>query len=344
MFQNILIIRFSSLGDLVLTSPVFREIKRVFPDSHVTFLTSTDFASLFEHNPHIDTLLRHPRKETLQELNSLIQSLQKKSFDLIYDIHGSLRSRWICWQLRRNQQGSKTVWKINKREWQRSLLIRWKFNLLKNPLSQRSLFLEPLQRYTSLSLNQQTELFPSKANQAKVSQLLQECGLQSENFLCIGPSASFENKCWPLDYYQNLIEQLLPLNYPIVIVGGANEKEPQQLEQFFGNTIHNVAGLLSPLESAVLLKQARLAICNDTSIGHLAEAMGTPALVLFGPTVREFGYAPFLEQSELIEHPLSCRPCTRNGKNPCKLPEKKLCLTSIRPEVVFERVHRLLSD
>lgn len=327
----------------MLTSPVFREIKRCFPQSHVTLLTSTDFGNVLANNPHIDHTIQHPRKESREELRQLIEQLRLQSFDLIYDIHSSLRSQWIGWQLKRQGQPKPQLWKINKKEWKRTLLIRWKIKLLPSDLSARNIFLEPLQQRTSFPLNNHTELFPSDTNRANVQKLMVERGLKNDGFLCIGPSASFANKCWPLEHYQTLIEALLKLKQTVVIVGGKNEEEPTKLETLFGDKIHNLAGLFSPLESAVLLEKSRVAICNDTSIGHLAEAMGTPALTLFGPTVRELGYAPFQEKSVLIEKELACRPCTRNGKDPCKHEQKNLCLTSIAPEEVLSHAKPLLT-
>ena len=97
--QKILIIRFSSLGDLVLTTPIFREIKRVFPNSKISVLTSSELGSILENNPYIDNLIRHERKETLGQLNKLIKNLRDEKFDLIYDAHRSLRSIWIVWNI-----------------------------------------------------------------------------------------------------------------------------------------------------------------------------------------------------------------------------------------------------
>ena len=110
------------------------------------------------------------------------------------------------------------------------------------------------------------------------------------------------------------------------------------MEEEFGDKIINLAGRLSPLQTAELLRNARYLVANDTSLVHLAEAMETPSTAIFGPTVREFGYAPFLAESKLMETtlPLSCRPCTPNGRGLCKNPETLVCLESVTPEMVFE--------
>jgi len=124
---------------------------------------------------------------------------------------------------------------------------------------------------------------------------------------------------------------------PVVLVGGANEKETTQLEKEYRGEIHNTAGKLSPLESAELLKNARLVVTNDTSVSHLAEAVSTPVIVLFGSTVKEFGYAPFLEESQIVEtkEVLNCRPCSRDGRGKCLNPNYLSCLTNITPQSVM---------
>ncbi len=340
---KILVIRFSSLGDLVLTTPVFRELKKVYPFCHLTFLTSTGFGAVIDHNPHIDEFLYFDRKSNKADLEKLIQHLKEQQFDIVYDAHQSLRSRWICWHLCGwwFQKGKPERWKINKHSWQRNLLIYGKINLMQNPLSQRERLLHPLQQRSSLPLNTHTELFPGAVIRMKVSQLLQQRGISEGRFLCIGPSASFPGKCWPLSHYQTLIEWLLEQQWQIVLVGGKGEAETQLLKTHFGEAVQSMAGELSPLESAALLERASLVICNDTSIGHLAEAVKTPAVVIFGPTVREWGYGPFLQNSMLMEMSLPCRPCTRNGKGNCKIPQKRLCLTSLSPQMVYEQVRRI---
>ena len=97
------------------------------------------------------------------------------------------------------------------------------------------------------------------------------------------------------------------------------------------------------LESAELIKYASYVITNDTSIAHLAEAVKTPTIVIFGSTVREFGYAPFLEESKLVETKvsLSCRPCSKDGRGKCKNINYLKCLTTISPEMISSLIPKL---
>lgn len=161
--RKILVIRFSSLGDLILTTPIYREIKRVFPESEIHVLTSTHFGPILQNNPSIGRLWLHPRKESRAVLEKLIESLKKESFNIVYDAHASLRSRWICQRLKFSG-GKIEFWQINKRSWERQKWV-WMQGIRKpSYLSQRHLLLEPLTFQTTQSLQTQTELFPSQTD------------------------------------------------------------------------------------------------------------------------------------------------------------------------------------
>ena len=332
------------MGDLVLTTPIFRELKRVFPDAEITLLTSSGTGSVLNNNPHIDHFIWHKRKESYSELNKLIKKLHKEKFDLVYDAHRSLRSIWIVWNLTRfGFHKTPKVWLIKKRSWQRSLLINFKLNFLNNTPPQRQHLLLPLQNQTSLVLNNHTELFPDQNTVMQIKNFLNKNNLLQKKYIAIGASASYPLKRWPLKYFQELISKLIKQDCPVVLVGGANEPENTKLEHDFSGKVINAAGKFTPLESAELLRHARIVVTNDTSISHLAEAMQTPAIVFFGATVREFGYPPFLKESTIMEtkEKLSCRPCSRDGRGRCSNPDNLRCLTSITPEMVLSIIPEL---
>lgn len=336
--KKILVIRFSALGDLVLTTPIFRELKRVFPETKITLLTSSELGSVLKNNPHIDQFIWHTRNESYIELKKLINNLREEKYDLIYDAHRSIRSIWIVWNLSRfGVLNIPEVWSINKRSLLRSLLIHLKLNFLKNTPSQRHHLLRPLQDQTKFVLNNQTELFPDQNTVLNIQNFLQKNNLLSKQFIAIGASASYPLKCWPLNYFKKLISNLIEQDWPIVLVGGEEEIENAQLEQDYYGKVISVAGKFSTLESAELLRHARIVVTNDTSVGHLAEALLTPAIVLFGSTVREFGYAPFLKESTMLEtkEELSCRPCSSDGRGKCSNRNYLRCMTTITPEMVL---------
>jgi heptosyltransferase-2 len=345
VFSNILLIRFSSLGDLVLTTPIYRELRKVYPNSRLTLLTSEGFGRVLENNPHLDEIIYHHRKETRNDLENLIDQLRLQKFDLIYDIHNSLRSRWIGWQLKRHAPKPEH-WLIEKRTLARELQIRFGWAQFFNGKSQREQWLEPLRRHHTGALSTKTELFPSVADKNYVKAWLNQNDLQDKPFVCIGASASFPLKCWPLQNFKKLIENIIQSGISVVLVGTNGEIETEELAEYFrgSQNVFCAAGMFTILQSAALLEMANAVVANDTSIIHLAEAMRTPSIALFGPTVKEFGYAPMLAQSRLMETDLAlrCRPCSRTGKGTCKNREQQVCMYSISTQKVWDAAQLLL--
>ena len=329
----------------MLTTPIYRELRKVYPDSRLTLLTSEGFGRVLENNPHLDEIIYHHRKETRNDLKELINQLRLQKFDLIYDIHNSLRSRWIGWQLKRHAPKPEH-WLIEKRTLARELQIRFRWGQFFNGKSQREQWLEPLQRHHTGTLSTKTELFPSVADKNYVKAWLNQNDLQDKPFVCIGASASFPLKCWPLKNFKQLIENIIQLGLSVVLVGTNGEIETEELAEYFrgSQNVFCAAGIFTILQSAALLEMANAVVANDTSIIHLAEAMRTPSIALFGPTVKEFGYAPMLAQSRLIETDLAlrCRPCSRTGKGTCKNREQQICMYSISTQKVWDAAQLLL--
>lgn len=329
----------------MLTTPIYRELRKVYPDSQLTLLTSEGFGRVLENNPHLDEIIYHHRQETRNDLKELIDQLRLQKFDLIYDVHNSLRSRWIVWQLKRHAPKPEH-WLIEKRTLARELKIRFGWGQFFNGRSQREQWLEPLQRHHSGKLSAKTELFPRAADKNYVEAWLNQNDLQDKSFICIGASASFNLKCWPIQNFKQLIERIIQSGVSVVLVGASGESETEELAEYFKGSqdVFSAAGIFTILQSAALLEMASAVIANDTSIVHLAEAMRTPSIVVFGPTVEEFGYAPMLAQSRLIETDLSlrCRPCSRTGKGTCKNREQQICMYSISTQKVWNAAQLLL--
>ncbi|MGA0304671.1 MAG: glycosyltransferase family 9 protein [bacterium] len=329
----------------MLTTPIYRELRKVYPNSRLTLLTSEGFGRVLENNPHLDEIIYHHRKETRNDLENLIDQLRLQKFDLIYDIHNSLRSRWIGWQLKRHAPKPEH-WLIEKRTLARELQIRFGWGQFFNGKSQREQWLEPLRRHHTGALSTKTELFPSVADKNYVKAWLSQNDLQDKPFVCIGASASFPLKCWPLQNFKQLIENIIQSGISVVLVGTNGEIETEELAEYFrgSQNVFCAAGMFTILQSAALLEMANAVVANDTSIIHLAEAMRTPSIALFGPTVKEFGYAPMLAQSRLIETDLAlrCRPCSRTGKGTCKNRQQQICMYSISTQKVWDAAQLLL--
>jgi len=339
--RKILVVRFSSLGDLILTTPFFREVKKLFPQAEVHFLTSSTFAPLFEGNPHIDKQLIFDRSAGAEEVKRWALQIGFEQYDLLFDLHRSLRSRLLL--LKALGPFSRRLIPINKRSLKRNLLLKFGWDRFDQPEPQRLAYLATLKGFAKTqALASDTELFPSTADHQQVEDILREKRIEGNPLICLGPSASFDLKCWPKERFLALGLALYDQGYQPLSLGAASDLEPVYLEEASDGKIINLAGQFSFLQSAAMLKKARLSISNDSAVVHFSEAVGTPSIALFGPTVAQFGYAPFLEQSQIMERDLGCRPCSRNGKGGCTNPKGRLCMEDITADQVVEAALKTL--
>ncbi len=343
--NQILVIRFSSLGDIILLTPLFREIKKQFPQAKLDFLTSTTFAGTCRNNPHIDRIIILDRKKGIKELFRTARLCRKNDYDLVFDAHRSPRSRLLllkCFGI--FNLSRKRILQIDKRNFQRNLLLLTGINLFDRPISQREAYGNMLKiKVAAPPPNLTTELFPGKEEARRVRNILHQFHLEGKRLVAVGPSASFPGKCWPKEYFLELSKRLQKAGYTVVLLGGGNDAESQWIFDSSKNKPVNLSGQLSYLQSAELLRHCQLSISNDSAVAHFAEAMGTSAIAIFGPTSKEFGYAPFLNQSLCVEIPMKCRPCSRNGKGKCKNNIKRQCLRDIRVETVLKHALEILT-
>ena len=336
--NRVLIIRFSSLGDIILLTPLFREINRHFPGIEIDFLTSTTFAGVCANNPHINQIIAVDRKKGLPALNRFITEHPQERYDLIIDAHHSLRSRLLLikWLGVFNGFSRKTV-SIDKRSFKRNLLLLTGINRMKDAISQREAYLNLIRHLTGpTKFEMETELYPNSIEKEHALTLIREHQLEGEKIVALGPGASYRGKCWPQESFLELSEELQKTGYPVVLLGADGETEPNWIFENSSTKPLNLAGKLSFRETAALLEHCHLVVSNDSAVVHFAEAMKIPALAIFGPTVREFGYAPFLDRSRAIEIELKCRPCSRNGKGKCTNRIQRQCLRDIKVKTVFK--------
>lgn len=342
--KRILVIRFSSLGDIILLTPVFRELKKQYNDSRIDFLTSSTFESVCNHNPHVSSIITFNRKDEALETKKVVSLLRNNHYDLIIDAHNSIRSRVLLikafgfYYWRRS-----SIVSIDKRSWKRNLLLSLKVNLLKNAVSQRDAYCQLIPSVPgSKQPNSSTELFPNSDDQKRVKAILHDfCG-EGKLLVGLGPGASFTGKCWPKEKFLALSSKLQEMGAAIVLLGGKNDTEAFWIESRCHSPLLNVAGKLTYLETAAMLRECRFSISNDSAIVHFSEAMGTPSIAIFGPTAKEFGYGPFLPESRLLEVLLNCRPCSRNGKGVCQNPNIRQCLNDISVDMVFSAARELM--
>lgn len=340
---KILIIRFSSFGDVLQTLSVVAALHQRWPHAEIHWVTRSEFAPLIENHPHLTKVWSLPKNKGFQGLRHLSSELFQQSFDRIYDAHNNLRSHFVCFYLywrtifARNLRPPQIL-RRSIRRWKRFLLFRFRINQFEQPFSGQRDLLEPLMVWgipKQLPPPPQLFLPPDVLQQLNNKNLL-----IPRPFITLAPSAAFPLKRWPLHHWQSLLKLWLAsdshLNF--VLLGGPEDHFLEELRQLNPHRIFNVAGKLSLSESAALIQHSDLLIANDTGLLHAGEQLGHPTIALMGPA--PFGFPSRTNSTHIMELPLSCRPCSKHGQGPCHNTQYQLCLVGITPEMVFEAAQK----
>ncbi len=338
--QRILIIRFSSIGDIVLTTPAIRAVRRRFPQARLDMVTKRQFAELLETNPHLNHLYQYDARGGLRGLLALGRELRRVRYDLCLDLHNNFRSRLL-----RVMIGAAEHAAFSKQIVARTLLVRAKINRYRGILPVAERYLNAAVRFGAQDDGAGLELFPTPEQEARVARLFEDYGLRGgEIAVGLGAMAAHPLKQWPLEKFAALGRRLAERHQArLIIFGGpADRRIGETLARQLPNRPIVLCGGVSLLESAVALKRCAVFVGNDTGTVHLAAAMRRPVVALFGPTVEEFGFYPYRTPARVIARALPCRPCTHTGKGRCRIREYHACMERITVEEVFSAVEELL--
>lgn len=310
---KILVIRFSSLGDIVLASPLIRRLKKKFPQGQIDFAVREKFAELVKYNPNISSLkiLREPAK--YKHLLELRKEINNAKYDYIIDIHGNIRSKFISVGL----NGSILTWE--KPVFRRWLLVKCRINLLKNYPSVPLRYVYAAGKLGIEDDKEGLEVFFNDECKQRASSILNENGLEKRRFAVLAPGAKWFTKRWDVKKFAEAGKGLLANGFDALILAGSKDEIGlcDNIQSTVGGGCYNFAGKMSVSTTAVLISKSSLFIGNDSGLSHVAGAVGTPSVVIFGPTVREFGFFPFRSNAVVIEKDINCRPCSHIGSVRC---------------------------
>jgi heptosyltransferase-2 len=327
---NILAVRFSSIGDILLTTPLLRAIRRRHRDARLTVVTKEAFAPLLSHNPHLDRIIPVGPGRSLR---SVAREVRAGSFTHRLDLHGSLRSR----ALRALAPGHWTSYP--KHRLARTLLIRTKRNRYRDrrPVPER--YFSAARDLDVSPDGAPPEFFLGPEAEREVAAWLAASGLVSgRSLITIAPGAAHATKRWPLEHWRALVTQIVAGGSNVAIAGGPDDME---LGRSLAGTGHghvaNGAGVFGLQGTGALLRRSAAAVSGDTGVMHMATGVGTPVVALYGPTVEPFGFFPYTRRATVLELALSCRPCSSQGGPRCPLGHHR-CLLEIRPDLVYDTV------
>jgi heptosyltransferase-2 len=322
--NRILIIRLSSLGDILLTTPLVRSLKKKYPHIFIDFLLREEYADIYKHNPYINKLFMIKR-----ESKTIPEELSSTKYDLIIDLQNNFRSAGIKKKIK-----SEEIRLFVKRTVDKLLLVNFKINKLKDAEQ------IPI-RYASSLENFQLDdegldLFTGDINPS--------INNKEKKYIGFAPGSRHFTKTWPKEYYINLGKKLNDEGYTIVLFGGKDDKDlcneiskeiPASIDLSNDNDL---------LSTAVNMKECLAIVCNDSGLMHAACAMKIPVLVFFGSTVHEFGFTPFRNKNLILENnTLTCRPCSHIGREYC--PKKHFkCMLEVTPGLAFNKLLELIKS
>ncbi|TAE72119.1 MAG: glycosyltransferase family 9 protein [Bacteroidetes bacterium] len=309
--MKILVIRFSAIGDIVWTTPAIRCLKQQIPNAVIHFCTKKIYQEVVENNPYIDTF--HFLDE--KGLHFLLKTLQNENFDFVIDLHNNQRTAYLKFRLGKK---SYTYKKLRFRRW---LFVKFKLKnvLPKNHIADR--YLETLKPLGIVPDQKGLDFFiaPNKIIPLDYFPELH----QKEGFAVFVIGASYFTKRLPI---QKMLALCKKITLPIVLIGGKEdqimgdelinlfEKETQTKDFIF-----NTCGKLSIAQSASVVQQSKVVFAHDTGMMHIAAAFQKKLYSIWGSTVPELGLFPYKnENAILLENKnISCRPCSRMGKDAC---------------------------
>lgn len=326
--KKILIIRFSSLGDIAQALAAAQVFKDHNPQCEIHWAVRSDLASLLEIVTCVDKVWSLKRSEGWRGLLQLARTLRHQNFDFIYDAHSNVRSHFLSWFLRK--PGVIFV-RRPKERWKRFLLFKLRRNYFPKPYRGALSYLEPLKHYVSFQGAPKISLKPYEGARPELE--------EARERILLAPSAAWDLKKWPLKNWQQIVYFLEEQNF--ALLGGPDDQELEVIRENAPEQVKNWAGQLSWAETAYAIQRTPLLISGDTGALHLGDAFGTPTIAIIGPSA--FGH-PSRPNSVVVEKDLWCRPCTKDGRGFCKNSEFKKCLNDITPQEVVEAAASLLAQ
>jgi heptosyltransferase-2 len=377
--MKILVVQTIFLGDLVLTIPLLQHLRHAYPSARIDVLVRKGVEGLLASHPAVSSILTYDKAGSDRGLVGawrVAQRLKLEGYSIALVLPGSVRSAIAVYlariprrigtdqsagillfadkvkfprELKSSPNGRsilflESAWRMlgGKNSFVSTLFTDVVRIDVKNDAIHRHLqLLAPLGMPVQESILH-SRLYPSQHDEEVVTNQLSE--LAVERLIAVSPGSVWATKRWPVDRYASLAREFIARGYTVCLVGGGSDVLvcEEIVQSVKSSSLLNTCGKLTPLQSADLLKRCRLLVTNDTAPMHLAAAVGTPCVAIFGPTVPEFGFAPVGDQHVILERKsLWCRPCTPHGGARCPIATHE-CMTGITVEEVSQAVFHLL--
>lgn len=357
--MNVLIIRFSSFGDIFQALEAASHLNREGA-GRVDWLVREDFAELLEGQSDIATVHRFHRKASAMKLIRLAWNLADR-YTHVYDAHSNLRSLLVRWTIRlrwfflrlahpfdRAKAPPRFMIERSKERLRRFLFFKFRVKSLPAPYRGAESFLRPLRKWIpELQYDFQRKSWKPQPKETEGLSLFKSWRHRASEapLIALAPSAAWPNKRWPVTAWREFVIEWLETSpeAKFLLLGGPEDRFLDEIEKEFGSDrVFNAVGKVSLLESSILLSQADGVVANDTGLLHVADRLQIPSVVIIGPTAFGYPVAPASRVAEVPNEdhpePLACKPCSKDGRDPCTNAVHLKCLISISPHHVVRQL------
>lgn len=329
--KKILLIRFSSIGDIVLTTPIIRCLRNQLVDTQLHVLTKASYRSIYLANPYIDKVY-----ELSSNMKELVASLREERYDFIIDLHKNWRSLRVRMALHRPSAS------FPKLDFQKFLYTKLKIGKLP-PIHIVDRYFKAVEKLGVRNDGQGLDFFFNEGDEMHYEDLPETF---RNGFVAVVIGGQHTTKILPVD---KVVEVCESLDYPVILVGGPEDAaRGERVKAKVGNHVGNSCGSLTLGQSASLLNLADAVLTNDTGMMHIAAALRKPIVSVWGNTVPEFGMYPYLPQgmkpAAVVENKeLKCRPCDKLGYAQCPKGHFN-CMNSLSGMEIAQKIRAELSS
>jgi ADP-heptose:LPS heptosyltransferase len=324
-----LIIRFSSIGDIVLTTPVIRNLKQQGQHAEVHFLTKLQYRPILENNPYIDKV--HVLDKSF---NDMILQLRREHFHYVIDLHNNLRTALVKLRL---HTVSFSFNKLNLEKW---LMVNFKKNKLP-AIHIVDRYMETIRFFIDSNDQKGLDFFIPEQDEVGIDAFPENF---RNGFIAFAIGAQHTTKRLP---EVKLMAICKSFEKPVILLGDKNDSPiAENVQKAVGNNVYNACGKFTLNQSASIVRQANVVVSHDTGLMHIAAAFKKQIVSVWGNTIPEFGMFPYLSGigSEIIQvNGLKCRPCSKIGFNRCPKNHFK-CMMDIDEKRISELCHKLFGQ
>lgn len=341
-FSKVLIIRLSSMGDILLTSALVRMIKSKYPNIQLDFALANSFFEIYKFNPYISNLFEYDKSKYSNEQEKdkkiWLKSADIEKYDLIIDLQKNIRSYRLSKGIYNN------ISKIKKNR-----INKLSLKYFKKPSNNNIIQIPDIYAAAAAPLELSDDglgleiWLPKDIEQKTYTPHSRQSEIGDKLKIAIAPGAHHFTKRWPAEKFAELINlSAKEYDAEFLLLGGPKDSEIcAHIKSAVERSVNDCSGSKSIIETAEYLDECSLLITNDTGVMHIAAARQVPICAIFGSTVREFGFAPYRVKHEIVEKNLKCRPCTHIGRANC--PKKHFdCMNKISPLDIMSSMERLL--